>query len=309
MHSPIPKDGMEQSDPNTNPLIIWIFNPDIYYSCSAYDGSGILPQITSQPHNADNPHSHDTSQIYSESTVELPYRNASGPDAYGKAAEVVPELKDHGQTAGEPARGDLRNPNQDDVSQIYGPPEGPQVVAGDLQFEIPLPDRQSKDDVDNLAPHINPITDTETPFVSAKSTERTETIAQPSQQQNLATNGSMNEHINLVHRAAKIFYKPLPNDTTPTSFLDTNSTTHEELYLSSPAELAELRATLQRSNAMLPASAKVFQEWKVGLLDRYEKNPTGLSVMQENPLARGVKVKDGRVTRWSIGDGAEGLYA
>lgn len=58
---------------------------------------------------------------------------------------------------------------------------------------------------------------------------------------------------------------------------------------------------------MLPQSARRFQDWDVGLLDRWERVPSGVGVMMENPLARGVKSRDGRVTRWDLGYGAEGL--
>lgn len=299
----------DASDSEAEPLIMWIFNPDIYYSCSAYDGGGILPEITSRPTNAVNPYDHDTSQIYSDSTVEIPNRPASQSNTNQEQSAEASDAPNGHDLATKPVFKDHRNPNQDDTSQIYGPSQGPQILAGDLKFEIPMPDRQTKEASDHSLRYVEAIADSETPFISSKSKEKDKVIAQPSLQSTQESRGASNEHINLVHRAAKIFYKPLPAGETAASFLDTNSTTHEELYLSSPAELAELRATLERSNAMLPASAKVFQEWKVGLLDRYERNPSGLSVMQENPLARGVKVKDGRVTRWSIGDGAEGLYA
>lgn len=298
-------------EPKIEPLIMWIFNPDIYYSCSAYDGTGILPNITSHTTGDTNPHDHDTSQIYSENTAELPHRPApqTNPDQAKFEGTTDSSKMQNGHAV--PLHRSHRNPNQDDISQIYGPSEGPQIVSGELRFEVPLPERHPKMTADSNLPHVEPMLDTETPFISAKSkTEaqaenKPQVILRPSQE----PSDTPNEHVNLVHRATKIFYQPLPADETPAFFLDANSTTHEELYLSSPEELAELRATLEKSNAMLPASAKAFQDWKVGLLNRYEKVPSGLGVMQENPLARGIKAKDGRVTRWSIGNGAEGLYS
>lgn len=309
VHSAAVGDESKLNPTETEPLILWIFNPDIYYSCSAYDGNGILPNITSSATDTANPHGDDTSQLYSDHKVELPHRSNSHSHEVPESSDEASGATNRSSSVETPIFKDHRNPNQDDTSQIYGPSQGPQILAGDLKFEIPLPDRQSKQDSDNSLRYIEPIAEHETPLISAKSTRNEKVIAQPSLESSQGSSGSSSEHINLVHRATKIFYKPLPTEETATSFLDANSTTHEELLLSSPAELAELRATLERSNAMLPASAKVFQEWKVGLLDRYEKKPSGLSVMQENPLARGIKVKDGRVTRWSIGDGAEGLYA
>lgn len=309
VHTAPTGDTKDDQPPGAEPLIIWIFNPDIYYSCSAYDGSGILPNITSDNATATNPYDDDTSQIYASNTVEMPLRSASQSDAKPEQPDEQSDVADvQASTAGS-ALNNGRNPNQDDTSQIYGSSQGPQIVSGDLEFEVPISDRHARTSADSSLPYVEPMTDTETPLISARSRQSTEFVAQPSLQSSQQVHGASKEHINLVHRAAKIFYKPLPTGEAASAFLDANSATHEELYLSSPAELAELRKTLERSNAMLPASAKVFQEWKVGLLDRYEKNPSGLGVMQENPLARGVKAKDGRVTRWSVGDGAEGLYS
>lgn len=110
----------------------------------------------------------------------------------------------------------------------------------------------------------------------------------------------------VVRRAAKIFYKLMPS---PQDHLDLYSTSVEELLLPSQSDVDCLYSALRRSNAILPQSAKDFQDWKVGLLDRYEKVATGDDIMAQNPLSRKTDAKDGRITRWSIGDGAEGLYA
>lgn len=311
VHSASSEAAADGEQTKSQPLIMWIFNPDIYYSCSAYDGTGILPNITSHTTEDTNPHDHDTSQIYSQNTAELPHRPASQSIPEQVRSEEMTGTSESQNGHELPLHRSHRNPNQDDISQIYGPSEGPQIVSGELKFEVPLPDRHPKMTADSNLPHVEPMLDTETPFVSAKQKPETQgesnpqVIPRPSQE----PSDIPNEHVNLVHRATKIFYQPLPAEETPASFLDANSTTHEELFLSSPEELAELHAALEKSNAMLPASAKAFQEWKVGLLNRYEKVPSGLGVMQENPLARGIKAKDGRVTRWSIGNGAEGLYA
>lgn len=44
----------------------------------------------------------------------------------------------------------------------------------------------------------------------------------------------------------------------------------EELQLP-PGIFSALRAALQKSNSMLPGSARWFREWKVGVLGRYDR--------------------------------------
>lgn len=83
-----------------------------------------------------------------------------------------------------------------------------------------------------------------------------------------------------VHRALKIFYQPLSD---PSALLDSHNTTLEELALPEP-EYNALHKTLLESRAYLPTSAREFQDWKVGLLDRWEEKETGLGAMNQNAL-------------------------
>jgi hypothetical protein len=85
----------------------------------------------------------------------------------------------------------------------------------------------------------------------------------------------------------KVFYKALPD---PDEFLDANSNTHEELRI--PEEdFVDFKDTLRESTEILPQAARAFQDWTVGLLDRWEMNATGSSKMDENPLNK--KVEEG----------------
>ncbi|EXJ78012.1 hypothetical protein A1O3_09171 [Capronia epimyces CBS 606.96] len=90
-----------------------------------------------------------------------------------------------------------------------------------------------------------------------------------------------------VHRAMKVFYKTLPD---PVKFLDANSNVYEEL-VGTTDDLADFKKSLQESTEILPQSARRFQDWDVGLLDRWEKNATGSAKMDENPLNK--KVDEG----------------
>lgn len=63
----------------------------------------------------------------------------------------------------------------------------------------------------------------------------------------------------------KIFYRPTAD---PEALLRENSMEYEELCL--PLRiLVELHDTLRRSSDLLPAFARKFKEWDVGLLDRF----------------------------------------
>lgn len=71
----------------------------------------------------------------------------------------------------------------------------------------------------------------------------------------------------------KIFYRALPDhpqssSPSASSLLDE----HEELRLSAPV-LSEFTAALTHSTDLLPLSARTYQDWTVGLLDRYQKDP------------------------------------
>ena len=80
----------------------------------------------------------------------------------------------------------------------------------------------------------------------------------------------------------KVFYKEIDD---ALKMLDENSTTLEELALPD-SELTSLKETLTGTADILPASARTFQEWQVGLIDRYEANPSGLGAMDQNALNR-----------------------
>ncbi|OCT48771.1 hypothetical protein CLCR_04815 [Cladophialophora carrionii] len=90
-----------------------------------------------------------------------------------------------------------------------------------------------------------------------------------------------------AHRAMKVFYQAISD---PEKYLDTNGTHHDELVV--PQEdFAGFKQTLEESTEILPYSARTFQDWKVGLLDRWEKTATGSARMDENPLNK--KVEEG----------------
>lgn len=81
------------------------------------------------------------------------------------------------------------------------------------------------------------------------------------------------------HRAMKIFYQMVED---PQKSLEENAALEE--LRTSPIEFAELKHALGQSTKLLPPSARVFQGWNVGLLDRYEKNPS--EGMQHNLFNR-----------------------
>lgn len=271
---------------NVQPLELWVFNPDIYYSCSAYDGNARLTDAVTPQKTPDlNPNNDDVSRLYNDQPRE--------------------QTNDDGGRTNDLAKHIMSTTSfEDNASQIYGESSGSRMVTGELEFEVPLRNKESTE-TPLTEIGIQSIEELETSFVAANDTSGTDTSAK--------TNGSTEaasgqQYVNLVHRASKIFYRPIPTDNTAHAFLDSNNATHEDLYLPNPADLKSLQETLEKSTAMLPASARAFQDWSVGLVHRYEKSPSGLGVMQENPLARGIKAKDGRVTRWDVGHGAQGLY-
>ncbi|KAI9819501.1 MAG: hypothetical protein M1827_006949 [Pycnora praestabilis] len=66
-------------------------------------------------------------------------------------------------------------------------------------------------------------------------------------------------------RAMKVFYKTLPN---PQEVLEKKIVSLDEVCL--PRNVFDdLRSTLDGSNTILPKSAKTFQDWSVGLLERF----------------------------------------
>lgn len=86
----------------------------------------------------------------------------------------------------------------------------------------------------------------------------------------------------VVHRAMKIFYKEVEH---PLQLLDDHSTTLEDLELPE-TEFVALKRTLEEIQDILPASARTFQDWQVGLIDRHEATPSGLGAMDNNVLNR-----------------------
>ena len=107
-----------------------------------------------------------------------------------------------------------------------------------------------------------------------------------------------------AHRAAKVLYKPISD---PNSLLDSLSNTHEELAL--PArELQGLKAALESSTSILPLSARTFQDFQVGLLDRYERKPSGVGVMDQNALNHQAPEKMDLFKK-NLPEGWEGLFS
>ncbi|KAJ9615395.1 hypothetical protein H2200_001470 [Cladophialophora chaetospira] len=104
-----------------------------------------------------------------------------------------------------------------------------------------------------------------------------------------------------AYRAMKVFYQSLSG---PERFLDGHGSSHEELLV--PKEdFVDFRNTLEQSTDILPDSARSFQDWHVGLLDRWEKTATGSARMDENPLNK--KVDEGFET-FQLPAGMQELY-
>jgi len=103
-----------------------------------------------------------------------------------------------------------------------------------------------------------------------------------------------------AHRAMKVFYKSIQN---PLQLLDGKGTTHEELVIPDE-DFRDLVQTLLDGTSILPESARRFQDWDVGLLDRYEKRSTGAIVMDQNPLNR----QPGDIELFSLPAGMRELY-
>ncbi|TLD25863.1 putative transporter [Venturia nashicola] len=74
-------------------------------------------------------------------------------------------------------------------------------------------------------------------------------------------------------RAIKVYHKPLVN---PADFLNRNSTSHEHLLF--PSGLYKsLVDSLETSQLLLPAAARKFQDWDVGILERFDARDVALS--------------------------------
>ena len=72
----------------------------------------------------------------------------------------------------------------------------------------------------------------------------------------------------------KVFYRSEPN---VQETLDENSASVEELFLPRLI-LKDFSHTLERSNNLLPPSARKFQTWNVALLDRCENGSSAQEV-------------------------------
>jgi hypothetical protein len=71
----------------------------------------------------------------------------------------------------------------------------------------------------------------------------------------------------MPHVGMKIFYQSVDD---PQKLLREQSNLVEELYLP-PSILQEFMTMLKQSTMLLPQSARSFQEWSVGLLERYRR--------------------------------------
>ena len=100
----------------------------------------------------------------------------------------------------------------------------------------------------------------------------------------------------------KVFYKPLPD---PAEFLDSNESSSYEELIVPEEDFVDFRQTIHQSTDVLPDSARTFQDWHVGLLDRWESNATGSARMDENPLNK--KVDEG-FEAFKLPPGMQELY-
>ncbi|KPI45120.1 uncharacterized protein AB675_2584 [Cyphellophora attinorum] len=108
-----------------------------------------------------------------------------------------------------------------------------------------------------------------------------------------------------VHRALKVFYQEVSD---PAKLLDSHQSTLEELALPKP-EYETFYKELVGSKDYMPVSARTFQDWQVGLLDRWEETASGLGAMDQNALNRAVE-GDMELFKAAKVDlpGSEGLY-
>jgi hypothetical protein len=80
----------------------------------------------------------------------------------------------------------------------------------------------------------------------------------------------------MPHVGMKIFYQSVDD---PQKLLKEQSNSVEELYLPSSI-LQEYMTTLKQSTTLLPQSARNFQEWCVGLLERYRREPMNMASLE-----------------------------
>jgi hypothetical protein len=80
----------------------------------------------------------------------------------------------------------------------------------------------------------------------------------------------------MPHIGMKIFYQSVDD---PQKLLKEQSNSVEELYLPSSI-LQEFMTMLKQSTTLLPQSARNFQEWCVGLLERYRRDPMNMASLE-----------------------------
>lgn len=80
----------------------------------------------------------------------------------------------------------------------------------------------------------------------------------------------------MPHVGMKIFYQSVDD---PQKLLKEQSNSVEELYLPSSI-LQEFMTMLKQSTTLLPQSARNFQEWCVGLLERYRREPINMASLE-----------------------------
>jgi hypothetical protein len=80
----------------------------------------------------------------------------------------------------------------------------------------------------------------------------------------------------MPHVGMKIFYQPVDD---PQKLLKEQSNSVEELYLPSSI-LQEFMTMLKQSTTLLPQSARNFQEWCVGLFERYRREPMNMESLE-----------------------------
>jgi hypothetical protein len=103
----------------------------------------------------------------------------------------------------------------------------------------------------------------------------------------------------------KIFYKTISNSK---EVLEKNSFSHEQLLFPDNV-FAALRRALEESMELLPVSARKFQEWNVGLLERFdEADFTGAAArVGITPSIAAGEASDGEVNQKDSGQGSGGL--
>ena len=80
----------------------------------------------------------------------------------------------------------------------------------------------------------------------------------------------------MPHIGMKIFYKPVDD---PQKLLEEQGNPLEELFIPPPI-LQEFITVLRESTDLLPQSARNFQEWSVGLLERYRREPLSMESIE-----------------------------